>query len=47
LENNCKFLVFAHHLVILDGIENAMKKKKQPYIRIDGQVSHTKRYEAI
>ena len=39
IQNDLKFLVFAHHRIVLDGIEEEMKKKKQMYIRIDGSVS--------
>jgi SNF2 family DNA or RNA helicase len=31
-----KFLVFAHHLVVLDAVEDLMKSKGVGYIRIDG-----------
>lgn len=31
-----KFLVFAHHLSVLDGIEATVKNNKTRYIRIDG-----------
>ena len=38
LENKCKFLIFAHHKIMLDAIENEVKNKKIDYIRIDGNV---------
>jgi len=38
LENGMKVLMFAHHKVILDGLEESLKKKKAKYIRIDGRV---------
>ncbi|MCO5567655.1 hypothetical protein L7F22_021349 [Adiantum nelumboides] len=36
IEADCKFLVFAHHKTLLDGIERFLMKKKVIYIRIDG-----------
>ena len=38
IENNCKFIVFAHHQSVLDGLEDHVKKEKIGYIRIDGSV---------
>ena len=36
-DSGLKFIVFAHHLSVLDGIESAIKKMKGlQYIRIDG-----------
>lgn len=39
IENECKFLVFAHHLSVMDSIEQFIIKKKVPYMRIDGSVN--------
>ena len=47
VENKVKFIVFCHHYEVMDGIEDAIVKKKIPYIRIDGQVEATKRYDAV
>ena len=38
IDNKCKFLIFAHHIVMLDAIEEEVKKLKVDYIRIDGKV---------
>ncbi|KAJ8966601.1 hypothetical protein NQ314_003431 [Rhamnusium bicolor] len=38
-----KFLVFAHHHVMLNAIEDVMKKKNIKYIRIDGSTSSDQR----
>ena len=38
IDNKCKFLTFAHHIVMLDAIEDEVKKLKVDYIRIDGKV---------
>lgn len=39
VENNCKFIVFAHHKSVMDGLENYVKKTKTGYIRIDGSTN--------
>ena len=36
IDNKQKFIVFAHHYEVMDGIEDAIVKKKISYIRIDG-----------
>lgn len=38
IENNCKFIVFAHHLSVMDSLEDFVSKKKIGYVRIDGKV---------
>jgi SWI/SNF-related matrix-associated actin-dependent regulator of chromatin subfamily A-like protein 1 len=43
VENKVKFIVFCHHYEVMDAIV----KKKISYIRIDGQIEATKRYEAV
>ncbi len=47
IENKSKFIVFAHHLEVLDQIEDSVVKKKIQYIRIDGRIDTAKRYEAV
>ena len=47
IDNKVKFLVFAHHYEVMDGIEEAIAKRKISYIRVDGQLESTKRYEAV
>ncbi len=47
VENKVKFIVFCHHYEVMDQIEDNIVKKKIPYIRIDGQIEATKRYEAV
>jgi len=44
IENSCKFIVFAHHMAVLDGLENFVQGKKIGYIRIDGKVDIDKRH---
>ena len=47
IDNKCKFLIFAHHMVMLDAIEDEVKKLKVDYIRIDGKVKLEKRQEYV
>ena len=47
IDNKCKFLLFAHHIVMLDAIEDEVKKLKVDYIRIDGKVKLEKRQEYV
>lgn len=42
-----KFLVFAHHMVVMDGIEAFAKKHKIGYVRIDGKVKNEDRHERV
>lgn len=43
IEGGAKFLVFAHHQAVLDGIEAAVKKCKVDYFRLDGKTPAVKR----
>ena len=47
LENGVKFLVFAHHLSVLDGIEEFLKKQSVNYFRLDGSTSATERQAGV
>jgi len=47
IDNKCKFLIFAHHQIMLDAIEEEVKKLKVDYIRIDGKVKVDKRQENV
>lgn len=44
LDNGCKFLVFAHHISVMNGLEDYIKKQKVGYIRIDGSVGIEQRH---
>jgi len=46
-ENRLKFLVFAHHQKVLNGIGEGLQKLQVPYIRIDGKTSPEKRQEYV
>ena len=47
LEAGVKFLLFAHHLSVLDAFEEHIKKKDTDYIRIDGKVPSEKRHQRV
>ena len=47
LENDIKFLVFAHHLSVLDGIEEFLKKNRYAYFRLDGSTTPTERQRGV
>jgi hypothetical protein len=47
LENNCKFIIFAYHISVLDSIEDLLYEFEVGYIRIDGRVLNEKRDEAV
>ena len=42
-----KLLIFAHHLLVLDRIEEAIQKKKIKFIRIDGNVQMSDRQNRV
>ena len=39
IANGVKFIVYAHHKEVLDGVENEIRSHKIKYIRIDGSTS--------
>ena len=47
LKQSSKFLVFAHHLVMLDEIERELVSSKTQYIRIDGSVTSLMRQQLV
>uniref|UniRef100_A0A8D8YLQ4 SWI/SNF-related matrix-associated actin-dependent regulator of chromatin subfamily A-like protein 1 n=1 Tax=Cacopsylla melanoneura TaxID=428564 RepID=A0A8D8YLQ4_9HEMI len=47
LEQNKKFLVFAHHQVVLDAVSKLLEDKKTFYIRIDGSVGSEERKSVV
>lgn len=47
LEQNKKFLVFAHHQVVLDAVSNFLEEKHVFYIRIDGTVGSEERKSVV
>jgi len=44
IENDVKFLLFAHHISILDKYEEFCVKKNIKYIRIDGNTPLDRRH---
>ena len=47
LEADEKFLLFAHHQIVLNRIEEFLKNKKVKYIRIDGKTPQEMRFEYV
>lgn len=47
IENNCKFIVFAHHQSVMDSLEHYVKTKKVGYIRICGKVGVDQRHDRV
>jgi len=47
LENDVKILVFAHHKVVMEEIEQFLKKENYQSIRIDGDVSIENRKKKV
>jgi SNF2 family DNA or RNA helicase len=47
VDEKLKFLIFAHHITVLDQLENNFKKKKVKYIRIDGKVKAKERFDHV
>jgi superfamily II DNA or RNA helicase len=47
IQSDCKFLVFAHHLEMLDAIEQQVVKEKAKFIRIDGSTSQDRRHKGV
>ncbi|KAI0493365.1 hypothetical protein KFK09_023481 [Dendrobium nobile] len=47
IETDCKFLVFAHHLPMIEALHNFFLKKKVGCIRIDGSTPATSRQALV
>jgi SWI/SNF-related matrix-associated actin-dependent regulator of chromatin subfamily A-like protein 1 len=47
VDNGAKFLVFAHHICMIDVLEEFAAKRKIGYIRIDGRVAPERRHEYV
>jgi len=47
IDGGCKFLVFGHHLSMLDAIEATASRKNVKFIRIDGSVSAAERLNRV
>jgi hypothetical protein len=45
--DDCKFLIFAHHIEVLDGIEKEVIDRAVNYIRIDGSVGNERRHNCV
>lgn len=47
LEKGTKFIIFAHHRTLVEGISEFLQKKQKSFIKIDGQTSINERNESI
>jgi SNF2 family DNA or RNA helicase len=47
VENGAKFLVFAHHKCMIEGIEDYLRSKQFGYVRIDGRTPPDTRYAHV
>eukprot|EP00923_Selenidium_pygospionis_P046411 GHVN01080007.1.p1 GENE.GHVN01080007.1~~GHVN01080007.1.p1 ORF type:complete len:1122 (-),score=226.22 GHVN01080007.1:78-3443(-) len=47
IQNDCKFLVFGHHIEVLDVIEQQVIKDKVDYVRIDGRTPQDHRESLV
>ena len=47
LSNDIKFLIFAHHKIVLDGLQAALKEKKVKFMRIDGSITKEIRHANV
>ena len=47
LDNEIKFILFAHHQIVLDKIEELAEERKVDYIRIDGTITGQKRFDMV
>eukprot|EP00743_Colponemidia_sp_Colp-15_P012994 GILK01014951.1.p1 GENE.GILK01014951.1~~GILK01014951.1.p1 ORF type:complete len:926 (-),score=132.15 GILK01014951.1:44-2776(-) len=43
----CKFLLFAHHIEVLDAVEQVVSRLKVGYIRVDGSTSQQQRHSGV
>lgn len=46
-ENGAKFLIFAHHMAVIDSIEAFVKRKRIGSIKIDGRVPLETRHDRV
>jgi len=47
VQADCRFLLFAHHHAVLDGLEDALRKQRILYVRIDGSTPGARREELV
>lgn len=43
VEANCRFLLFAHHIAVMDGLQGTLEKLNCNFIRVDGSTPPTDR----
>jgi len=47
LDNDKKFIVFAHHIPVLDAVQEVLERKKVGFFRVDGSVSAEDRQRGV
>ena len=47
IQSECKFIIFAHHLEMLDAIQEQVIKESVKFIRIDGSTTSENRYKGV
>ena len=47
LDNEIKFLIFAHHQFVLDKLQEVAEERKVDYIRIDGTITGQNRFDMV
>lgn len=47
IENQCKFIVFAHHTSVINGLEHLLRKRKVCFIKITGSTGMAERASSV
>ncbi|CAG9328542.1 unnamed protein product [Blepharisma stoltei] len=47
IQSECKFIIFGHHMEMLDAIQDQVEKEKTGYIRIDGSTNMEQRHKGV
>eukprot|EP01022_Parablepharisma_sp_SALTPOND_P029228 TRINITY_DN728_c0_g1_i12.p1 TRINITY_DN728_c0_g1~~TRINITY_DN728_c0_g1_i12.p1 ORF type:complete len:603 (-),score=97.59 TRINITY_DN728_c0_g1_i12:519-2327(-) len=47
IDNETKFILFAHHMEVINDVEEFIIHRKKEYIRIDGSVPPSKRHQLV
>ena len=47
IENQSKFLLFAHHQTVINGLEDILRKKKIMFVRITGETEISERATSV
>lgn len=47
VQADCRFLLFAHHMAMMDALQQTLEKQRAKFIRIDGSTASHKREEYV